>query len=162
MKEELAQNKVQNIILLRWLWYNGHLEKKKNAKRTQTNKQIQNKKTQTYLSKCCMIFPDICVHGHIHGHRTATSFKWERGNKKEFECSVTREINNLGSTTFFCQNVIHVADNIEIFTTRFNSQVLTVSPAVSGSSMQQCRVSICLLLLHRFCPLGFHKPKRVI
>ena len=80
-----------------------------------------------------MIFPEVCV----HGHRTATSLQWERGNKKEFEGSGTHESSHLGSTTCFCQNIIHVADNIDIYTTRFNSQTLT------GAIHQQFQAAAC-------------------
>lgn len=79
---------------------------------------------------------------------TATSLKWERGNKKEFEGSGTRERSHSGSTTHFCQNIIHVADNIEIYTIRFNSQTLT-------GAIHQCLVCIRHLCHTDFVHLGF-------
>lgn len=87
---------------------------------------------------------------------TATSLKWERGNKKEFEGSDTRERSHLGSATCFCQNIIHIADNIEIYTIRFNSQTLTgaIHQPFQAAACK-CLVCICHLCHTDFVHLGF-------
>lgn len=121
-------------------------------KKTTNQATTKNNNKNPNLFKYCMIFPEVCVHGHV----TATSLKRERGNKKEFEGSGTRERSHLGSATRFCQNIIHVADNIEIYTIRFNSQTLTEAihqPFQAAAC--KCLVCICHLCHTDFVHLGF-------